>query len=104
MIVPSPGHLVCSVAWMGRIRRAIVGRPTSSGVKRDDVTPGATLDQGQHVLAPTRERGLHRALVLRSVVDTRDAGPMTTVVIQRGLDHVRFDADVGHAGGNSSAN
>src|SRR5262249_31709243 len=61
----------------------------------------APFDQSEHMLAPPRQRSLHRALVVRSVVGAWSAAP-TAVMVQTSLDDVRLDADVGHTRGDTS--
>src|SRR5262245_38249972 len=87
---------------MGRFDELPSAGPAMSGGECYDLV-GASINQRQHVLAPTRQRRLHRAIVGAPIVDAGDAATMTAEMIERGLDHVRLDADVGHFGCGGSA-
>src|SRR5262245_43911821 len=56
----------------------------------------APFDQGKHVVVPARQRCLHSTLVGAAVVDAGDAAAVAPVMIERGLDHMRLDADISH--------
>src|SRR5262249_2677516 len=62
----------------------------------------ASFDHGEDVLTPTHQCRLYGAFIGRSVVNPGNAGPMSAVMIERGLDHVRLDSDVGHLGGDAA--
>src|SRR5262249_14499813 len=72
----------------------------TSGVKLNDFTLGAPLDQVAHVLAPTDQCRLHLVSIRGAIVNAGDASTVAAVVIERRLDHVRVDLDVTHAGGD----
>src|SRR5262245_60781612 len=88
---------------MGRLDELPSAGPAMSGRECYDLA-GTSFNQRQHVLAPAHQRRLHGALVGGSVVDAGDAAAMAAEMVERGFDHVRLNADVGHAGSNGSAN
>src|SRR5262249_21349399 len=55
------------------------------------------------MLSPPRERGLDLRSIGAAVVDAGDAGAMAAEMVQRRLDDVRLDAEVGHAGRDGPA-
>jgi hypothetical protein len=61
------------------------------------------LNQHQHMVGPARQSEPHRLFVRAPIVDAGNAAPMTTAMVQDLLNHMRLDADVGHAGRDRSA-
>src|SRR5262249_14902833 len=80
----------------GAARRALGGESDNRAVF-------APLNQSQNVLAPPQERRLYLALIGAAIVNPSDAAAVAGIVVEHGLDDVRLDANVGHAGGNGPA-
>jgi hypothetical protein len=55
------------------------------------------------MLVPPRQRQRLLGRILRAVIDASDAALVAADMVQHRFDNVRLNADVSHAGGNSSA-